>query len=59
MEYLIVFLEGIASFISPCLLPMLPMYISYFAGQEVGKRKTIINICRNFWPFNETIFYLY
>lgn len=44
MEYLIVFLEGIASFISPCLLPMLPMYISYFAGQEVGKRKTIINV---------------
>ena len=43
MEYLIVFLEGIASFISPCLLPLLPMYISYFAGQEVGRKKTIIH----------------
>ena len=32
MEYLISFLEGVITFISPCLLPMLPIYISYFAG---------------------------
>ena len=32
MQYLITFLEGIITFISPCLLPMLPIYISYFAG---------------------------
>ena len=32
MAYLISFLEGIITFISPCLLPMLPIYISYFAG---------------------------
>lgn len=34
MQYLIAFLEGIITFISPCLLPMLPIYISYFAGGE-------------------------
>jgi len=33
VEYLLLFLEGIITFISPCLLPMLPIYISYFAGQ--------------------------
>ena len=38
MEYLISFLEGIITFISPCLLPMLPIYISYFAGG--GERST-------------------
>lgn len=38
MEYLISFLEGIITFISPCLLPMLPIYISYFAGG--GERTT-------------------
>lgn len=44
MEYLFTFLEGIASFISPCLLPMLPIYISYFMGEEEkNKRKAIIN----------------
>lgn len=45
MEYLIAFLEGIVTFISPCLLPMLPIYISYFMGEneENSKRKTINN----------------
>ena len=38
MQYFISFLEGIITFISPCLLPMLPVYISYFAGG--GERKT-------------------
>lgn len=33
MDYLISFLEGIITFISPCLLPLLPVYVSYFAGQ--------------------------
>lgn len=37
MEYFVAFLEGIITFISPCLLPMLPIYISYFAGG--GERK--------------------
>ena len=38
MEYFISFLEGVITFISPCLLPMLPVYISYFAGG--GERST-------------------
>lgn len=38
MQYVISFLEGIITFISPCLLPMLPIYISYFAGG--GERTT-------------------
>lgn len=38
MQYAISFLEGIITFISPCLLPMLPIYISYFAGG--GERST-------------------
>ena len=38
MQYLISFLEGIITFISPCLLPMLPIYITYFAG---GGERTV------------------
>lgn len=38
MQYVIAFLEGMITFISPCLLPMLPIYISYFAGG--GERTT-------------------
>ena len=42
MQYLISFLEGIITFVSPCLLPMLPVYLSYFAGGgEHSTRKTL------------------
>ena len=41
MQYLITFLEGMISFISPCMLPMLPLYISYFAGNADKKHKTV------------------
>lgn len=40
MEYLLVFLEGIVSFISPCLLPMIPIYISYIIATEEKVNKT-------------------
>ena len=42
MQYFISFLEGIITFISPCLLPMIPIYVSYFAGGgERSVRKTL------------------
>ena len=44
MDYIFTFLEGIASFISPCMLPMIPIYVSYFIGDEEEKsKKKIIN----------------
>ncbi|NCB52130.1 MAG: cytochrome c biogenesis protein CcdA [Clostridia bacterium] len=45
MQYLVSFLEGIITFISPCLLPMLPVYVSYFAGggEDAGVSKTLKN----------------
>jgi len=41
MQYLITFLEGFISFISPCMLPMLPLYVSYFAGNADKKHRTL------------------
>lgn len=42
MQYVISFLEGIITFISPCLLPMIPIYITYFAGGGTRSvRKTL------------------
>lgn len=45
MHYLISFLEGIITFISPCILPMLPIYIIYFSGtnRENKKSETLKN----------------
>ena len=39
MDYFIAFLEGIITFVSPCLLPMLPIYISYFMGDDKQPNK--------------------
>ena len=43
-----IFLEGIITFISPCILPMIPIYVSYFMKQDSAKEektntKAIIN----------------
>lgn len=44
MQYFISFLEGIITFISPCLLPMLPVYVSYFSGGgQRETKKTVLN----------------
>ena len=46
MQYAITFLEGIISFISPCMLPMLPIYISYFAGGSESRRRVLLrSVC--------------
>lgn len=42
MEYLITFLEGIITFVSPCLLPMIPIYVTYFAAGEEVRTVTVL-----------------
>ena len=34
MIFFITFLEGIMTFLSPCLLPMIPIYLGYLAGKD-------------------------
>lgn len=41
MQYLITFLEGVVSFLSPCMLPLLPAYVGYFAAGADRKRHTL------------------
>ena len=36
------FLEGLASFVSPCVLPLLPVYLVYFAAGDAGKVRTAV-----------------
>lgn len=45
MSYFITFLEGLISFISPCVLPLLPVYILYFSGDEpqANKGRVLLN----------------
>ncbi len=41
MQYVLLFMEGIITFISPCMLPMLPIYLIYFSGTEGGKKAVL------------------
>lgn len=58
MQYLISFLEGIITFISPCLLPMLPVYVTYFAGGEERKQSRVIKNSLGFILGFTTVFVL-
>lgn len=44
MQLLITFLEGLITFISPCVLPMLPVYVLYFTGGDARPaiRRTLL-----------------
>ena len=40
----LLFLEGILAFISPCMLPMLPVYLMYLAAEtENGRKASVVN----------------
>ncbi|MCL2192769.1 MAG: cytochrome c biogenesis protein CcdA [Treponema sp.] len=43
MQFALLFLEGIITFVSPCLLPLLPLYVSYFAAGEPDRRRAFAN----------------
>ncbi len=37
ISYILVFLEGLLSFLSPCVIPLIPIYMSYLAGNAMEK----------------------
>ncbi len=41
VSYLMTFIEGILTFISPCILPMLPIYFVYLAGESQKSEKSL------------------
>lgn len=44
MDLPLLFLEGVLAFISPCMLPMLPVYLMYLAAEtEHGRRASVVN----------------
>lgn len=51
MEYLLLFLEGMLTFISPCILPMIPVYISYLSGGNTGEVEDRYSTVRNVTGF--------
>ena len=42
MNALLTFLEGLASFLSPCTLPMVPVYVAYFAAEDRSRASAFV-----------------
>jgi len=40
LDYILAFSAGILSFLSPCVLPLIPAYLSYLAGSSVSEINT-------------------
>lgn len=38
----LVFVEGLMSFLSPCVLPLVPVYIGYLSSHHESRKKTIV-----------------
>ncbi|HIH50042.1 TPA: hypothetical protein HA291_01145 [Candidatus Micrarchaeota archaeon] len=39
LNFLIAIFAGVLTFVSPCILPLLPAYLSYMAGTAVGEAR--------------------
>ena len=48
IEYLLPFAAGLISFLSPCVLPLIPGYISFISGQSLQELLSEKKI--NFFP---------
>lgn len=51
MLYVMIALEGVLTFLSPCLLPMLPIFLAYFAGQMDDKEASVFGRLRPLGAF--------
>lgn len=63
ISFLLVFMAGLTSFFSPCVLPLLPVYLGYLSGNELedGKYKTkkvLINTIAFVFGISVTFFLL-
>jgi cytochrome c-type biogenesis protein len=52
------FTAGTISFLSPCVLPLVPGYISYIAGQSLNDPSRDVAVGRNLAPLRLSIFFV-
>lgn len=57
ISFILVFLEGIISFFSPCVIPLIPVYMSYLAGSAKKEEDGIITYGRK-KVFFHTLFFI-
>lgn len=58
VSFVIVFLEGILSFFSPCVIPLIPIYISYLAGNAKKENEDGTIVYEREKVFFHTLFFI-
>ena len=57
ISFFLSFLAGMLSFLSPCILPIIPGFVSYIVGKSFNEIKEIERI-ENFYLFNQLILFI-
>lgn len=58
ISYILVFLEGVISFFSPCVIPLIPVYMSYLAGNAKQVDEDGKITYKRGKVFNHTVFFV-
>ena len=58
ISYILVFFEGLLSFLSPCVIPLIPIYMSYLAGNAKQTNEEGLIIYRRSTVFRHTVFFV-
>lgn len=58
VSYLLVFVEGLLSFLSPCVIPLIPVYMSYLAGNAKHVDENRIITYKRATVFLHTVFFV-
>jgi cytochrome c-type biogenesis protein len=58
VSFILVFIEGILSFFSPCVIPLIPVYMSYLAGNAKRTTEEGIIIYDRKRVFLQTVFFV-
>ena len=56
-SFVLVFIEGLISFFSPCIIPLLPVYMSYLAGNAKEEKDGTVHYKRKM-VFLHTVFFV-
>ena len=55
LSIIVVFLAGLGMFLSPCIIPIVPSYLSYISGVVIGEE---IDIKKRWWIISNTVFFI-
>ncbi len=56
VSYYLAFTSGLLSFFTPCILPLLPVYFGYLAGEAMTSLEDKKKFTRDWWLMQQPLF---